>query len=275
MQIPSNIAIDNAADNNLEKPQSNNPHTVENNSLQATGKNVQVPRNNELQTPQRNELENIAHVQFTADENVKDLESNDHQNNGKYSLKNAGQGNFQKPRTNTLQNHTNNLHTISSHRLQVLVRNNSQNPRNASLQISGRNHPSIIISKLNISLFNIRHINPEILDTIRMIHSPDPCGDDIYLVIFVHSAIENSARRTLIRSTWAKPQAKVKIIFILATGSQNNMEFVAQEADEFTDICTIWVFRFLQESDLETLDGLKVGQRFLYTCTCQVSSENR
>ena len=174
------------------------------------------------------------------DGNAEDLESNHHQNHGQYSLKNAGESHRHKPRTKALQNNTNNPLTIRSHRLQDPIHSNSQNPSNASLQLSGRNSPSftvnLAISKLNISLFNIRHINPEILDSIRMIHSPDPCGDDVYLVIIVHSAVENSLRRKLIRSTWAKPQATVKIIFILGTGNQNNMEFVAQEADEFTDL---------------------------------------
>ena len=37
----------------------------------------------------------------------------------------------------------------------------------------------------SVDIQNPSHINPAILDAIPVIHSPEPCGEDIYLVSFV------------------------------------------------------------------------------------------
>ena len=86
---------------------------------------------------------------------------------------------------------------------------------------------------------------PEALDSIPMLHSPSPCSDDVFLVIYVHSALEYQHKRNLIRATWGqimKIQSK-RIITIFGLGSIGpqtkphiTKELIANESRRSQDI---------------------------------------
>ena len=117
-------------------------------------------------------------------------------------------------------------------------------------------HTTLFVRK-GVDIQNPPHINPATLDAIPVIHSPEPCGKDIYLVSFVHSAVKNSLRRTLIRSTREISVTTVKTIFILGTGSLEDMENVKQEAEALTDIAQFGYLDSYRNMTLKHLMGLR------------------
>ena len=192
--------------------------------------------NNDLQIPRNYELQN-ATIQQTTVGRVPGTKSKDHQNHGQSNLQNHG--------TNNLQN----LESMASS-LYNLTNSAIQNPKETNRLVNGssvrlidRNKArSRVNSKSKTSLVDPSLIKPAILDAIPMILSPEPCSEDIYLVSFVHSALKHAGRRTLIRLTRKISVTKVKTIFILGSGSLEDMRSVEQEAKEFTDIAQ---FRYL------------------------------
>ena len=179
----------------------------------------------------------------------------------------AQSNNILIPNNDNLQNHTNNRLTIN-HSFPDGASSNIRNPRNTNLPSSGQNsHPpelevDVPTNKSNLLLFNTALLSPIMLDAIPMIHSPEPCADDIYLVTFVHSAVGNSGRRTLIRSTWAKPQANVKTIFILGTESHVKSVAIASEAEQFKYIAQFGFLDTYRDLTWKHLMGLQWVKTF-------------
>ena len=93
-------------------------------------------------------------------------------------------------------------------------------------------------------------------------------ADDIFLLVVVCSAVENTKQRQTIRETWAKDQDEmddVKVIFMLGNSVNDSLQSnVTKEAEMYGDI--------LQESFLDTYANLTIKSLMLlkwFTNSCK------
>ena len=109
---------------------------------------------------------------------------------------------------------------ISLHGIQV---NRVENHQAASEQcmssISAGDKVKKISAMSKSDANDVLFVGPEMLDSIPLLHSPSDCSHDVKLVIFIHSAVNNTSRRRLLRQQWSNVtkvgQIEVKIVFIL------------------------------------------------------------
>ena len=213
--------------------------------------------NNDLQIPRNYELQNAAILQSITVGSVQNTENKNHHNHG--------QSNFQNHRINNLQNHQvmdSSLHNLTNSAIQNQTETNHLVNGSSARLIDRNNASSTVNNKSKTSLVDPSHINPAILDAIPMILSPEPCSKDVYLVNFVHSALKHAGRRTLIRSTRDLSVTKVKTIFILGSGSLEDMRRVEQEAKKFTDIAQFGHLDSYRNMTFKHLMGLRWVKEF-------------
>ena len=171
---------------------------------------------NDLQLSRNYELKIATIQQSVTVGSVQNSETKDHQNHGQSNVQNHRINNLQN-----LQSMDSGLHNLTNSAIQDSKETNRLVNGSSARLIDRNKANSTIISKSKTSLADLAHINPAILDAIPMILSPEPCSEDIglYLVSFVHSALKYDRQRSLIRSTRHISVTKVKTIFILGSGS--------------------------------------------------------
>ena len=68
---------------------------------------------------------------------------------------------------------------------------------------------------------SVRFASPVYFDCLPLLQTPSPCAENINLIVFIPSAIQNSQRRDFIRNTWANVTTingvNIKVVFILGT----------------------------------------------------------